>query len=84
MEKTTYLIKATPIPVKGLCFVSNQAMRIHIGQLTDPLTVYLNFLKAYERHHEGKACPTDVEESLNSLDDSRLPVENWQLSYTFF
>ena len=70
MGTNSYIIKATPTQVRELCFASNQAMRIHIGQLTDPLTVYLNFINAYQRHHEGQQCPTDVEDILDSL--SRL------------
>lgn len=67
MEKATYQIKATPTQVEWLAFATNQAMRIHIGQLTDPLTVILNFGLAHARHHEGKPCPPEVDERLEKL-----------------
>lgn len=67
MATDTYLIKATPTQVRWLEIATNQAMRIHIGQLTDPLTVYLNFITAYERHHNGQHCPLEVEEILEGL-----------------
>ena len=67
MKKGTYLIKATPKQVEWLTFATNQALRIHIGQLTDPLTVLLTFEFAYARHHRGKLCPQEIEERLEKL-----------------
>ncbi len=49
-----YIITATCKQVELLSLACNQAMRIHIGQLADPLTVQLNFEIGYLRHHDGK------------------------------
>lgn len=81
MKKDTYLIKATPKQVDWLTFATNQAMRIHIGQLTDPLTVLLNFELAYPRHHEGKLCPQEVEERLEKL--SRMCWDGTTTGYAY-
>lgn len=48
-----YIITATCKQVELLSLACNQAMRIHIGQLADPLTVQLNFEIGYLRHHDG-------------------------------
>ena len=81
MKDGYYQIKATPKQVEWLTFVTNQAMRIHVGQLTDPLTVLLNFESAYARHHEGKPCPQEVEERLEKL--SRIGWGGMPNGYTY-
>ncbi|MGM9797436.1 MAG: hypothetical protein ACI3ZY_07665 [Parabacteroides sp.] len=79
--ESTYLIQATPTQVEWLAFATNQAMRIHIGQLTDPLTVLVNFMEAYQRHHEGRTCPSEVEERLEQL--SRTCWHNTPNGYAY-
>ena len=62
-----YIITATCKQVELLALACNQAMRIHIGQLADPLTVQLNFEIGYLRHHNGEPAPMDVQEKLEEL-----------------
>ncbi len=62
-----YIITATCKQVELLSLACNQAMRIHIGQLADPLTVQLNFEIGYLRHHNGGPAPMDVQEKLEEL-----------------
>lgn len=62
-----YIITATCKQIELLALACNQAMRIHIGQLADPLTVQLNFEIGYHRHHDGKPTPMEVQEKLEEL-----------------
>ena len=62
-----YIITATCKQVELLALACNQAMRIHIGQLADPLTVQLNFEIGYLRHHDGEPAPMEVQEKLEEL-----------------
>ena len=62
-----YIITATCKQVELLSLACNQAMRIHIGQLADPLTVQLNFEIGYLRHHDGEPAPMEVQEKLEEL-----------------
>lgn len=57
-----YLITATCKQIELLALACNQAMRIHIGQLADPLTVQLNFEIGYLRHHDGEPAPMEIQE----------------------
>lgn len=70
MQTQKYILTANEKQVELLTFACNQALRIHIGQLADPLTFQLNFEVAYPRHHYGKSCPIEVAEKLEEL--SRL------------
>ena len=70
MQTQRYILTANEKQVELLTFACNQALRIHIGQLADPLTFQLNFEKAYSRHHHGESCPYEVAEKLEEL--SRL------------
>lgn len=67
MQIQQYILTANDNQVDLLAFACNQALRIHIGQLADPLTFQLNFEKAYPRHHHGKSCPLEVAEKLKEL-----------------
>lgn len=67
MNITKYKITATCKQVELLALACNQAMRIHIGQLTDPLTVLLNFELGYRRHHNGESAPMEIQEKLDEL-----------------
>lgn len=62
-----YIITASRKQVELLGFACNQAMRIHIGQLADPLTVQLNFEIGHLRHHDGQPAPMEVQEKLEEL-----------------
>lgn len=62
-----YIITATCKQVELLALACNQAMRIHIGQLADPLTVQLNFEIGYLRHHDGEPAPTEMQDKLEEL-----------------
>ena len=64
---SNYLKTATCKQVELLALACNQAMRIHIGQLADPLTVQLNFEIGYLRHHDGEPAPMEVQEKLEEL-----------------
>lgn len=70
MSKMNYIITATPKQRELLSLACNQAMRIHIGQLADPLSVQLNFEFGYQRHHNGEPAPMEIQEKLEEL--SRL------------
>lgn len=70
MQVQKYILTANNKQVELLAFACNQALRIHIGQLADPLTFQLNFEVAYPRHHNGEPCPFEVAEKLEEL--SRL------------
>lgn len=70
MQTQKYTLTATIKQAELLTFACNQALRIHIGQLADPLTFQLNFEVAYHRHHNGESCPSEVAEKLEEL--SRL------------
>ena len=62
-----YIITATCKQVELLALACNQAMRIHIGQLADPLTVQLNFEIRYLRHHNVEPTPMEIQENLEEL-----------------
>lgn len=62
-----YIITANSKQVELLSLACNQAMRIHIGQLADPLTFQLNFEIGYLRHHDGEPAPMEVQEKLEEL-----------------
>lgn len=64
---TNYIITASCKQVELLALACNQAMRIHIGQLADPLTVQLNFEIGYLRHHDGQPAPMEVHGKLEEL-----------------
>lgn len=67
MAEKKYIFVATSKQVELLCLACNQVMRIHIGQLADPLTVQLNFEIGYLRHHDGEPAPMEVLEKLEEL-----------------
>lgn len=62
-----HIITATCKQVELLSLACNQAMRIHIGQLADPLTVQLNFEIGYLRHHDGEPASMEIQEKLEEL-----------------
>ena len=76
-----YIITVTPKQLELLTLACNQAMRIHIGQLSDPLTVLLNFEIGYQRHHNGEPAPIEVPEKLDEL--SRLCWNNKSYGYGY-
>lgn len=76
-----YLITATCKQIELLALACNQAMRIHIGQLADPLTVQLNFEIGYLRHHDGDPAPMEIQEKLEYL--SRLCWHNQSYGYGY-
>jgi hypothetical protein len=67
MNTAQYIMTASCKQVNLLSWACNQAMRIHIGQLADPITVLNNFLIGYSRHHHGEVCPMEVQERLEEL-----------------
>ena len=67
MAEIEYTLHANVKQIELLTFACNQALRIHIGQLSDPLTVLLNFEIGHARHHQGELCPFDVQEILDEL-----------------
>ena len=67
VNNAEYIITINSKHAEHLAYACNQAMRIHIGQLSDPLTVLLNFELGYSRHHNGEPCPLEVQESLDDL-----------------
>lgn len=67
MANLEYLLNANTKQIELLTFACHQALRIHIGQLSDPLTVLLNFETGHVRHHNGKPCPIEVQERLDEL-----------------
>lgn len=69
MNIANYKITATRKQVELLALACNQAMRIHIGQLSDPLTVLLNFELGYCRHHNGESAPIEIQEKLDELSE---------------
>lgn len=76
-----YTITATCKQVELLSLACNQAMRIHIGQLADPLTVQLNFEIGYFRHHYGEPAPIEIQEKLEEL--SKLCWHNKSYGYGY-
>lgn len=76
-----YIIIATCKQIELLSLACNQAMRIHIGQLADPLTVQLNFEIGYLRHHNGEPAPMEVQEKLEEL--SKLCWHNRSYGYGY-
>ena len=81
MQIQKYILTANYKQVELLTFACNQALRIHIGQLADPLTFQLNFEVAYPRHHHGEPCPIEVAEKLEEL--SRLCWHNSHTGYAY-
>ena len=67
MAEIEYTLHANVKQIELLTFACNQALRIHVGQLSDPLTVLLNFEIGHARHHQGELCPIEVQESLDEL-----------------
>ena len=80
-NNVNYIITATSKQIELLTLACNQAMRVHIGQLDDPLTVLLNFEIAYHRHHEGETSPMLIQEELAEL--SRLCWHNMSYGYGY-